>query len=234
LRPDCAGVKVIQENQHFRKESNMAVNDRSIEQSIEVDVPVSTAYNQWTQFEDFPRFMEGVRKVKQLDDKRLHWRAEIGGKEVEWDAEITQQEPDQRIAWRSTSGRSNAGSLTFQPLGMNRCRITLRMDYDPKGFAENVGDAIGIVSARVQGDLRRFKQFIESRGTETGAWRGKIRAGEVVKSGRSGSGGYISTGMAGEPTAAGTRRRSTTPRSSARRTTGRTRKAGKGIAKKPM
>ncbi len=147
----------------------------SIQKSIDVDVPVRTAYNQWTQFEEFPRFMEGVQEVRQLDDTHLHWRADIGGKEKEWDAVITDQVPDQRVAWRSTSGAENAGVVTFQSLGPDRTRVTLQVDYDPDGFVENVGDAMGFVSRRVEGDLDRFKQFIESRGTATGAWRGTVR-----------------------------------------------------------
>ena len=150
-----------------------------IEESIEVDVPVSTAYNQWTQFEDFPRFMEGVKEVRQLDDKRLVWRAEIAGKNVEWTAEITQQEPDRRIGWRSTSGAANAGSVTFEPLGPNRANATLRLEYEPEGASEKAVAALGLVKARVHGDLERFKDFIEERGRETGAWRGEIHRGEV-------------------------------------------------------
>ena len=152
-----------------------------IEKSIEVEVPLSTVYNQWTQFESFPQFMHGVKEVRQLDEKRLHWRAEIAGKEKEWDAEITQQIPDQRIGWRSISGATNAGSVDFRPLGTNRTEVTLRLEYDPEGVTENVGDAVGIVSGQVSGDLKRFKEFIEKRGVETGAWRGEIENREVVK-----------------------------------------------------
>ena len=146
----------------------------TIEKSIEVNVPVRKAYNQWTQFEEFPRFMQGVKEVKQVTDKRLHWRAEIGGKEQEWDAEITEQVPDQRIAWRSMTGSANAGVVTFHRLSDSAAKIMLQLDYDPKGFVENVGDAVGVVSQRVEGDLERFKEFIEGRGQETGAWRGEI------------------------------------------------------------
>ena len=146
-----------------------------IEQSIEVDVPANTAYNQWTQFEEFPKFMEGVKAVQQLDAKRLHWRAEIAGKEKEWDAEITEQIPDQRIAWRSRSGAPNGGVVTFHVLSPIRSKVMLQMEYDPETFIEKAGDAVGIVSQRVTGDLERFKDFIESRGRETGAWRGEIR-----------------------------------------------------------
>jgi uncharacterized membrane protein len=157
-----------------------------VEKSLEINVPVSTAYNQWTQFEEFPRFMEGVKEVRQLDDKRLHWRAEIGGKEEEWNAEITEQLPDRRVAWRSTSGARNAGIVTFHSLDSSRTRINLQLDYDPEGAVENVGSAIGLVSSRVEGDLKRFKEFIESRGMETGAWRGEIRGGQVKEDSPSG------------------------------------------------
>jgi uncharacterized membrane protein len=149
-----------------------------IEKSIDVKVPVRTAYDQWTQFEEFPRFMEGVEEVRQLDDKRLHWRAKVGGKEEEWDAEITEQLPDERVAWRSTSGAENAGVVTFHHIDANTTRVMLQLEYDPEGVVENVGDALGVVSRRVEGDLKRFKEFIEGRGTETGAWRGEIRRPE--------------------------------------------------------
>lgn len=155
----------------------------TVEKHILVDVPVRTAYNQWTQFEEFPKFMEGVKEVHQLDDKRLHWRAEIAGKEEEWNAEITEQIPDQRIAWHSTSGAMNAGLVTFRPED-GKTRVTLRMQYDPEGPIENLGDKLGVVTRRVEGDLKRFKDYIEARGTETGAWRGEIRGDEVDKPGR--------------------------------------------------
>src|SRR5262245_18515270 len=119
-----------------------------IEHSIDVDVPVRTAYNQWTQFEEFPRFMEGVREVRQLDDKRLFWRATVGGHDKEWHADITEQVPDHRIAWGSTTGARNAGVVTFQPLGDARTRVMLQLDYDPEGMVENVGDAVGAISRR--------------------------------------------------------------------------------------
>jgi uncharacterized membrane protein len=153
----------------------------SIERSIEVEVPVRTAYNQWTQFEEFPRFMEGVESVRQLDDKRLHWRADIGGKIKEWDAEITEQRPDERIAWTSRGGAQNAGVVTFHRLADNRSKVMLQLEYDPEGVVENLGDAAGVVSTRIKGNLERFKEFIESRGRETGAWRGEIDQGQVKK-----------------------------------------------------
>lgn len=147
------------------------------EQSIEVNVPVSTAYNQWTQFESFPEFMEGVEEVRQVDDTHLHWVAEIGGMEKEWDAEITEQIPDERIAWRSTAGPRNDGVVTFHQLDNNITRIVVKIDYEPKGAAEKAGAAAGALSRRIEGDLQRFKKFLESRGQETGAWRGKVKQG---------------------------------------------------------
>jgi len=146
----------------------------NIEQSIDVNVPVHTTYNQWTQFEEFPRFMEGVEEIRQLDDTRLHWRTNVGGKEKEWDAVITEQIPDQRIAWKNTTGAKNAGVVTFHHISDKTTRVMLQLEYDPEGIVENVGDAIGVVSSRVRGDLERFKEFIEARGSETGAWRGKV------------------------------------------------------------
>ncbi len=119
--------------------------------------------------------MEGVKRVTQLDDQRLHWVAEIAGKEKEWDARITEQIPDKRIAWQSEAGEFTAGIVSFEQLGANRTRVTLEMAYDPKGAVENIGDALGLVSRRIEKDLERFKDFIENRGRETGAWRGTIQ-----------------------------------------------------------
>jgi uncharacterized membrane protein len=147
----------------------------AVEKTIEINVPVRTAYNQWTQFEEFPRFMEGVKQVRQLDDKHLHWKAEIAGQEKEWDAEITEQIPDQRIAWTSRAGMMTAGVVTFQPLSEAKSKVMLHMEYDPQGVVENVGDAVGAVGQRIEGDLERFKQYIETRGQETGAWRGTVK-----------------------------------------------------------
>jgi uncharacterized membrane protein len=144
------------------------------QQSIQIDLPVRTVYNQWTQFEDFPHFMEGVERVTQLDDRRLHWVAEIAGTREEWDAEIVDQEPDRRISWRSTSGIANDGVVAFQPLGPDSTRVTLALDVDPQGLKEKAGEKLGFVSKQVEGDLKRFKEFIESRGVETGAWRGRV------------------------------------------------------------
>jgi uncharacterized membrane protein len=147
-----------------------------IEKTIEVHQPVRTVYNQWTQFEEFPRFMAGVKEVKQLDETHVHWHAEIWGKDKEWDAEITEQVPDQCISWRSTSGDApNAGSVRFEPMSSDRTRVRLTMEYEPQGAVENVGDALGVLSKRVQTTVEDFKKFIESRGVETGGWRGEVR-----------------------------------------------------------
>jgi len=149
----------------------------TIERSIDVAVPARTAYDQWTQFEEFPRFMEGVERVTQLGDTRLHWVARVGGQRREWDARITEQIPDKRIAWTSEAGAGNAGVVTFHRLSDDEARIMLQLEYEPEGPVEKAGDALGVVSRRVEGDLRRFKEFIESRGRETGAWRGTVEHG---------------------------------------------------------
>jgi uncharacterized membrane protein len=147
----------------------------TIEQSIEVEAPLSTVYNQWTQFEEFPQFMEGVEEVRQVDDTHVHWVAEFGGSRHEWDAEITEQKPDERVAWRNTDGTDNAGVVTFHRLDDARTRVMVQMDFVPEGIKEKIGDAIGASDRRVTGDLERFKELIESRGTETGAWRGEVK-----------------------------------------------------------
>jgi uncharacterized membrane protein len=152
-----------------------------VEKTIEVNRPLSTVYNQWTQFEDFPYFMEGVKEVRQLDDTHLHWRAEIWGKEKEWDAEITEQEPDRRISWKSTSGAPNAGTVRFEPTGPQSTRVRLVMAYDPTGAIESAGDALGIFSARVQHSIEDFKKFIENRTEETGGWRGAVEDSDRVQ-----------------------------------------------------
>ena len=169
-----------------------------VQDSIEVDVPISTAYNQWTQFEEFPRFMQDVDEVRQIDDTHLHWRATIAGKPVEWDSEITTQIPDRRISWRSTSGPPNTGAVTFDRVTENRTRITLRMSYRAPGIAEKVGDALGLVRAELSGNLHRFADFIQTRQRETGAWRGTVAAGV---SGGDGSG--AKTAGTTSPTGAG-------------------------------
>ena len=147
----------------------------TIEKSVEVNVPAETAYNQWTQFEDFPRFMEGVEEVRQGSDKHLHWRVNIGGKEKEFDTEITEQIPGKRIAWRSVGGPDNGGVVTFHHLNSTTSRIMVQMGYEPEGLIEKAGDLLGVASHRVQGDLERFKEYLENSGTESGAWRGTIR-----------------------------------------------------------
>ena len=146
----------------------------TIEQSMDVDVPVSTAYNQWTQFEDFPQFMEGVEEVRQVTDDRLHWKTKIAGVEREFDAQITEQHPDERVAWRSLDGPDQAGVVTFHKLDPTTTRVMLQLDFEPEGLVEQVGDKLGLVKGRVKGDLERFKVFIEKRSAETGAWRGDI------------------------------------------------------------
>ncbi len=160
-------------SKQFKKNRN-SQGDSSIEESTEVNVPVKAAYNQWTQFEDFPKFMENVLEVKQLDDRHLHWRAKVAGEEKQWDAEITEQVPDKRIAWRSVGGASNGGVVTFHRLSDNATRIMLQMDYRPEGPMEKVGDALGAVRMQARNSLQRFKEMLEQRGSETGAWRGQI------------------------------------------------------------
>jgi uncharacterized membrane protein len=150
---------------------------RVIEATIEVDVPVSTAYNQWTQFEEFPRFMDGVEEVRQLDDTRLHWVASVGGRRAEWDAKILEQHPDRQISWISEDGRKNRGTVSFEPLGETRTLVRLLLGYQIEGFVEAVGAAAGLERRRINADLVRFKELIESRGAESGAWREDISAG---------------------------------------------------------
>ena len=149
----------------------------TIEESVEIEVPVRTAYDQWTQFEEFPRFMEGVESVRQVDDTHLHWVAEIAGQRREWDAEITEQHPDERIAWTSTGGQRNAGVVTFHRLADDRTKVMLQIDHDPDGLVNKAGDALGFARRRAKGDLTRFKEMIEERGAATGGWRGDVEAG---------------------------------------------------------
>ena len=145
-----------------------------ISEHIDVDVAVSVAYDQWTQFESWPRFMEGVERVVQLDPTTLDWTATIAGRTKHWRAEIVEQQPDQAISWRSVDGARNDGIVRFEPLGPDSCRVTLELDVEPPGPIEATGDALGFVSRRVSGDLDRFKDFVESRGQATGAWRGRV------------------------------------------------------------
>ena len=146
----------------------------TIMEAVDVEVPVRAAYDQWTQFETFPQFMDAVKSVRQLDDRTLEWVADVAGREKRWEATITEQEPDQRIAWTSTDGAHNAGVVTFHRIDDGTSRVTLQLDVDPEGPVENVGDALGLVSRQVKGDMQRFKEFIEARRRETGAWRGTV------------------------------------------------------------
>ena len=151
----------------------------TIDQFIDVDVDVRQVYNQWTQFEQFPEFMEGVEEVRQIDPTHLHWVASIGGKRHEWDAVIFDQIPDQRIAWRAVSGKQNEGLVRFEKIGENQTRVHVQIMFEPEGVTEKMGDSLGLAAARVKGDLERFKNFIESRGAATGAWRGEVH-GQTV------------------------------------------------------
>jgi uncharacterized membrane protein len=151
-----------------------------VQESIEVNVPVRTAYNQWTQFEEFPRFMEGVEQVVQIDDTTLEWTAQVFGQDKQWRAQITDQTPDRKVAWRSVGGAENAGTVEFEPMGSDQTRVSVTMEVDPEGPLENVGTALGFLQRRVQGDLGRFKEFIEARGQETGAWRGEVRSAQAM------------------------------------------------------
>lgn len=147
----------------------------TIEKSVTVHVPVRTAYDQWTQFETFPKFMGGVKRVQQLDDKHLHWEAEIAGIEREWDAEIVHQEPDERVSWRATDGAQNDGTVSFASIGADQAKVSLRLEFDPEGLVETVGDVTNVVEMQVERDLEKFKEFIEQREAETGAWRGSVK-----------------------------------------------------------
>ncbi|MFF1343926.1 SRPBCC family protein [Streptomyces sp. NPDC058290] len=146
-----------------------------VKESVDIDVPVGSVYNQWTQFEEFPRFMEGVEEVRQIDDRHCHWRTKVAGAEREFDTEIVDQLPDERISWRSVSGDvEQKGVVTFQRLDDAHTRVSLAMDFEPQGVAEKAGDALGVLDRRVKGDLKRFKGFIEERGQESRGWRGRI------------------------------------------------------------
>jgi uncharacterized membrane protein len=148
--------------------------DAAIVETIEIDAPVSMVYNQWTQFEDFPQFMTSVHEIHQLDDKHLHWKANVGGEEKEWDAEITEQIPDKRIAWHSTGGVRNGGVVTFHKISDHVTRVALQMDYQPEGALEKLGDSLGAVRLETRANLQKFKDLLEQRGKETGGWRGSI------------------------------------------------------------
>jgi uncharacterized membrane protein len=151
----------------------------SITDSIDVAAPVTTVYNQWTQFEEFPQFMEGVDEVRQIDDVTVHWKATIGGKTHEWDARITEQHPDERVAWTSVDGKANAGVVTVHRLSDSETRVTVQLDWEPEGLVEKAGGALGFDARRVKADLERFKELVERRGAETGGWRGEVPAGST-------------------------------------------------------
>lgn len=151
-----------------------------VHESIEVNVPVSTAYNQWTQFQEFPQFMENVESVTQIDDTHLRWVAEIAGNRNEWEAEIVRQEPDNVVAWKSVDGKGTSGQVKFEPLGSDRTKVDVTISWEPEGVVESLGAKVGADTLGVKKDLESFKELIESRGVETGAWRGEVTAGEKV------------------------------------------------------
>ncbi|HEX2292494.1 MAG TPA: SRPBCC family protein [Gaiellaceae bacterium] len=151
-----------------------------VHESVEVNVPVSTAYNQWTQFEEFPQFMENVESVTQIDDTHLRWVAEIGGKRHEWEAEIVRQEPDRVVAWQSVDGKGTSGQVKFESLGADRTKIDVTISWEPEGMMETLGAKIGADTMGVSRDLENFKELIERRGVESGEWRGEVTAGERV------------------------------------------------------
>ena len=150
----------------------------TVKEAIQVDVPVSTAYNQWTQFEEFPKFMDGVESVEQIDDTHLRWVAEVGGERREWLAETVEQVPDEKLAWRAVDGIGPNGIVTFEPLGEEKTLITVEMSYEPEGFKETLGAKVGLDNRQVREDLERFKQVVEVLGRETGAWRGEVHSGQ--------------------------------------------------------
>lgn len=154
-----------------------------VEKTIEVNAPLSAVYNQWTQFEDFPEFMDGVEEVQQLDDKRLRWKTRISGRTKEWEAEIFQQEPDSLIAWHSTTGPMHSGTVSFRTRGPNRTEIMVHIEYYPETMLESVAGSFGVVGRRIEGDLDRFKEFIQNRPAETGAWRGRIHGSTIDRPG---------------------------------------------------
>jgi len=178
-----------------------------VEKTITANVPISTAYNQWTQFEDFPQFMGGVQQVEQLDDKRLRWVAQIGGVRRERNATIVEQRPDEKIAWAATEGATNAGAVYFSAAGTGQTSVTLELEYEPEGLVEKVGDKLNIVEKQAESDLEKFKSFIENRSDETGAWRGDVEGqtngSPGVESARSSQGDSGKAGLSGKVAAAG-------------------------------
>lgn len=168
-----------------------------VDKTIEVDVPVSTAYNQWTQFESFPEFMGGVSEVRQLDDRRMHWVAQIAGVKREWDAEVVDQVPDSKVAWAATEGATNAGAVYFEPLGADRTLVRLSLEYAPEGLVEKVGDALDVVGRRAEADLEKFKGYIEAKGVADGAWRGSVAGPAGTPGVADASGSHGDDGKAG-------------------------------------
>jgi uncharacterized membrane protein len=152
----------------------------TITKSVVVNVPCSTAYNQYSQCEDFPQFMQGMKSIRQIDDNAMQWNAEVGGKDVQWASKLIEQVPDQVIVWESTSGKPNHGRAVFKPQGGDSTLIEVTMRYEPEGVLENVGDALGFVTSRLEGDLQRLKHFVEKRGQETGAWRSEVHGGSTT------------------------------------------------------
>ena len=153
----------------------------TVEQSIDIDVPVRVAYDQWTQFESFPKFMEGVEEVRQLDPTHLHWRAKVAGKDVEWDAVITEQIPDERVAWRATDGKANAGVVTFHRISDDTSRVMVQIEHETEGIMEKVGSALGADTREVKNSLERFKELVENRDATTPGWRGEVDHGDVQR-----------------------------------------------------
>jgi uncharacterized membrane protein len=179
-----------------------------IEKQIMVNVPVSTVYNQWTQFEEFPHFMGGVQQVTQLGDDRLEWVAEIGGVRRQWEARILEQVPDRKVAWAATEGATNAGAVTFEDVGGGQTSVRLSLDYEPEGLVEKIGDKLNVVERQAEGDLARFKEFVEAEGYATGAWRGTVVGGASggtpdVDDAASSRGDSGKAGLSGKSVAAG-------------------------------
>lgn len=164
-----------------------------IETGVEIDVPVETAYNQWTQFEEHPSIMTGVKDVEQIDDTHLRWKQSVANREKSWEAEITEQVPDTRIAWKSIEGDPAWGVVSFQALTPTSCRVFVQINYETEGMMEKAGSAMGLDTARVNEDLNQFKEFLEERGYETGAWRGTVRPGETESGGSTGASGSSET-----------------------------------------
>jgi len=144
------------------------------DESIDVQVPISTAYNQWTQFETFPEFMGGVEQITQLDGRNLQWKVSVGAQRRQFDAVIAEQHPEERVAWKSTDGKTHAGVVTFHKLAPEETRVTVQLDWEPEGVAEKAGALVGVDDREVSSDLHRFKSFIEGRTQASGSTRGEV------------------------------------------------------------